>query len=96
MFDMISQLATDRTWVYTSIAGSILGALFIAYMRDTKIGLWLYSKWDLTLDTLRDKFGWTWLDQPVDAWRTKYPYVTKKLDELEARLTKLEDRTNGN
>jgi len=30
------------------------------------------------------------LQQPEDAWRKKYPYVTKKIDELEARLKKLE------
>ena len=21
---------------------------------------------------------WTWFEQPTDAWRKKYPYVTKK------------------
>jgi hypothetical protein len=33
-----------------------------------------------------------WLQQPDDAWRQKYPYVTKKIDELEKRLKKLEGK----
>ena len=36
------------------------------------------------------RWGWTWLQQPEDAWRKKYPYVTKKIDELENRINKLE------
>lgn len=45
MWEMIERMADDRLWIYTAIAGSIFGALFIAYMRDTKIALWVYSKW---------------------------------------------------
>ena len=51
---------------------------------------WLYSKFDRSVDFLVERWGWTWLEQPEDAWRKKYPYVTKKIDELEERLEKLE------
>jgi uncharacterized protein (DUF2164 family) len=61
-------------------------------MRDTRIGLWVYAKWDMCLDFIRDKFGWTWFDQPEDAWRKISPRIAKKIDELEQRLHKLESK----
>jgi hypothetical protein len=44
------------------------------------------------LDFLRDRYGWTWFDQPEDAWRKKYPHVTKKIDTLEKRIEELEKK----
>ena len=90
MWEMIERMVSDRLWIYTAIAGSIFGALFLAYMKDTRIGLWVYSKWDNLLDYIRDKFGWTWFDQPEDAWRKISPRIAKKIDELEDRIKKLE------
>ena len=90
MWEMIERMVSDRLWIYTGIAGSIFGALFLAYMRDTRIGLWVYSKWDNLLDYIRDKFGWTWFDQPEDALRKISPRIAKKIDELENRIKKLE------
>tara|TARA_S200000501_G_scaffold123259_1_gene116303 strand:- start:212 stop:499 length:288 start_codon:yes stop_codon:yes gene_type:complete len=90
MWEMIERMISDRLWIYTAIVGSIFGALFIAYMRDTRIGLWVYSKWDGLLDYIRDKFGWRWFDQPEDAWRKISPRIAKKIDELEDRIKKLE------
>ena len=37
MWEMIQNMASDRLWIYTGIVGSIFGALFIAYMRDTLV-----------------------------------------------------------
>ena len=92
MWDMIERMANDRLWIYTAIAGSVFGAIFVAYISTTRIGLWFYSKVDLMLDYLIERWGWTWLHQPEDAWRKKYPYVTKKIDELEQRLHRLEKK----
>ena len=92
MWEMIERMADDRLWIYTAIAGSIFGALFIAYMRDTKMALWAYSKWDWLLDSLRDRYGWTWLDQDTDAWKTINPSIAKKIEEIDARLSKLEGK----
>lgn len=92
MWDMIERMANDRLWIYTAIAGSVFGAIFVAYISTTRIGLWFYSKVDLILDYLIERWGWTWLQQPEDAWRKKYPYVTKKIDELEQRLHRLEKK----
>jgi len=82
-------------WIYTAIGGSVLGAVFVAYISTTRIGLWGYAKIDNAIDFLVARYGWTWLEQPTDAWRKKYPHVTKKIDELEARLAKLEGKKNG-
>ena len=56
------------------------------------MGLWAYAKLDQFLDYLVDRWGLTWLKQPEDAWRKKYPYVTKKIDELEKRIIELEKK----
>jgi hypothetical protein len=80
----------DYLWVYTSIAGALLGAACLAYVRETKIGLWGYSQFDKILDYLRDKYGLTWFDQPEDAWRKLSPKIAAKIDEREERINKLE------
>ena len=92
---MLSRMFDDTLWIYTAIAGSIVGAIALAYLKDTRAGIWFYGKVDQTLDFLVERYGWTWLEQPTDAWRKKYPYVTKKIDELEARIDKLEGEKNG-
>ena len=86
-------LFDDTLWIYTSIIVALLGAAFLAYFKDTKMGIWSYGKLDSCLDYLVTKYNWNWLKQPEDAWRKKYPFVTKKIDELETRIKNLE---NGN
>tara|TARA_R110002073_G_scaffold78613_3_gene189531 strand:+ start:143 stop:427 length:285 start_codon:yes stop_codon:yes gene_type:complete len=93
--DLIDRLLSDTLWIYTSIAGALLGAAFLAWFKDTRAGLWCYAKFDMFLDYLVDRWGWSWLQQPVDAWRKKYPHVTKKIDELEARISELEGKSDG-
>ena len=90
MWEMIQEMASNRLWIYTALVGALFGLAFSTYFKSTRIGLWLYSKFDMILDYLVMRWGWTWLQQPEDAWRKKYPYVTKKIDELENRINKLE------
>ena len=90
VWDMIGRMASDRLWIYTALIGSLFGLAFSTYFKGTRLGLWLYAKFDLTVDYLVARWGWTWLQQPEDGWRKKYPHVTKKIDELEARIKKLE------
>ena len=92
MWEMIEQMTSNRLWIYTALVGSLFGLAFSTYFKSTRIGLWLYSKFDRGVDYLVENFGWTWLEQPEDAWRKKYPYVTKKIDELEVRLKDLEEK----
>ena len=91
MWDMIQQMAGDRLWIYTAIAGSLIGAAFLAWFRDTRAGLWAYAKFDATLDYLVYRWGWTWLQEPDDIWRKRYPRITIKIDELETRIKDLEE-----
>lgn len=91
MQEMLERILSDRLWIYTGILGALIGAAFLAYFRGTKIGLWAYIKFDKVLDYLRDKFGWTWFDQPTDAWRSREPHLANKIDNLEARIKELED-----
>mgnify|MGYP001014300548 FL=1 len=92
MWEIIEKMASDRLWIYTGIGGSLFGAAFLMYFKDTRAGLWCYAKFDMTLDYLVERWGLTWFEQPVDAWRKKYPHVTKKIDELEKRLKHLEGK----
>ena len=86
----MERMASDRLWIYTALIGSIFGAIFVAYISTTRIGLWAYTKIDLMIDYLVERWGLTGLQQPEDAWRKKYPHITKKIDGLENRLQELE------
>jgi hypothetical protein len=91
MWDMIERMSSDRLWLYTALAGSIFGAIFVAYISTTRLGLWCYSKIDIILDILIVKLGWSWLQQPKEVWRTKLPAgLIKKIDDMETRIKHLE------
>ena len=92
IWDIIERMASDRLWIYTGIIGSILGAMSVGYLKTTRIGIWTYNKWDLLLDSIRDHFGWTWFHQDADAWRKINPHMSQKIDELESRIKKLEEK----
>jgi len=89
---MIDNLTSDTTWIYTAIAGSIVGGLFVAYMRETAIGLWVYAKWDGLLDYLVNRLGWTWFKQDEADWKKRYPILAPKIEELERRIKELENK----
>ena len=72
-------------WLISSIAGSILGSAADSWFADTKMGRWFYNIVDQIATWSADKLGVKIL-QDEDKWRTKYPNISKKLDELEARL----------
>jgi len=90
MLEMIDRMFDDTLWIWTAIGGSIIGAIALAYLKETRAGIWFYGKVDNAMDWLVERYGWTWLEQPEDAWRKKYPKITNKIDELEKRLKELE------
>ena len=90
MWDIIVQLATDRLWIYTGIVGSIFGAITVAYLSTTRLGVWFYGKVDQFLDYLVNRWGLTWLKEPEDLWRKRNPIIAERLDELEKRISELE------
>ena len=76
-------------WIISSIAGSILGSAADSWFADTKMGRWVYNKVDQIATWSADKLGVKIL-QDEDKWREKYPNISKKLDELEARLDSMD------
>ena len=90
MMETISAMFGDTLWIYTAIAGALLGAAFLAWYKETNMGLWTYAKFDGFLDYLARRWGWTELHEPVDAWRKEYPKITMKIDTIEERLERLE------
>ena len=69
MWEIIERMATDRLWIYTAIVGSIFGLAFSTYFKSTRIGLWLYSKFDMILDYLVMRWGCSNQVQPQRATR---------------------------
>lgn len=92
MWDIVVEMATDRLWIYTGIVGSIFGAITVAYLSTTRLGVWFYGKVDQLLDYLVKRWGLKWLEEPEDLWRKRYPQVSEKMDELEMRLDEIDDR----
>ena len=76
-------------FLISNIAGSILGSAANSWFADTKLGIWFYKKVDDVSTWASKKLGLKVL-QDEGNWKKKYPNVSKKLDELEARLEKIE------
>ncbi len=76
-------------WLISSIAGSILGSAADTWFADTKLGRWFYKKVDDVASWASKKLGLKVL-QDENNWKKKYPNVSKKLDNLEARIKQLE------
>ena len=78
-------------WIFliSSIASSILGSAANSWFADTKAGMWFYKKIDNVSTWASKKLGLKVL-QDEQNWKTKYPNVSLKIDELEARINKLE------
>ena len=91
--ELLDRMFGDTLWIYTAIAGSLFGAAFLFWFKDTRMAIWAVGKFDASCECLVNKWGWTWLQTDPNAWRKKYPHITKKIDELEARIAKLEDQS---
>ena len=80
-------------WIISSIAGAILGNAADSWFADTKLGIWFYKKVDNVSTWASKKFGLKVL-QDEENWKKKYPNVSNKLDELEARINKIKGELN--
>tara|TARA_B100001996_G_C18114208_1_gene382554 strand:- start:15 stop:269 length:255 start_codon:yes stop_codon:yes gene_type:complete len=78
-------------WIFliSSIASSILGSAANSWFADTKAGIWFYKKVDNVSTWASEKLGLKVL-QDEQNWKTKYPNVSRKIGELEARINELE------
>ena len=80
-------------WLVSAIAGSILGSATDSWFSQTKLGMWFYKKIDDVSTWASKKLGLKVL-QDEENWKKKYPNVSRKIEELEARLKKLEGETD--
>ena len=78
-------------FLISSIAGSILGNATDSWFADTKLGVWFYKKVDNVSTSASKKLGLKIL-KDENNWKTKYPNVAMKIEELEAKIEKLERR----
>ena len=92
---LIERMFDDTLWIYTAIVGALLGAAFLAWFRNTRAGLWCYALFDRILNSITQRYGWTWFQEPDDVWRKRYPKITQKIDELEARINKIEGNNDN-
>ena len=76
-------------WIISSIASSVLGMAAESWFADTKLGVWFYNKVDNVSTWASKKLGLKIL-QDEQNWKTKYPNVAVKIEELEARINYLE------
>ena len=53
----------------------LFGLAFSTYFKSTRIGLWLYAKFDPTVDYLVARWGGLGYSNPEDGWRKKYPHA---------------------
>ena len=66
-------------WVVSNIAGSLLGAASVRWIKDTKVGVWGYKKFEDIANWAQERYGIDILDKEDIAWKTKYPKVAKKI-----------------
>ena len=79
-------------WIVRNVAGALLGAASTAWFKDTRAGVWCYNQFDSIADWATERYGIDILDKEGIAWKTKYPNIAKRIDELEERLSKLEEK----
>ena len=76
-------------FLISNIAGAILGSAANSWFADTKLGIWFYKKVDDVSTWASKKLGLKIL-KDENNWKTKYPNVAMKIEELEAKIEKLE------
>ena len=78
-------------FLISNIVGAILRNAANSWFTDTKLGIWFYDKVDNVSTWASKKLGVKIL-KDENNWKTKYPNVAMKIEELEAKIEKLERR----
>jgi hypothetical protein len=76
-------------FLISSITSSILGSAVDSWFAKTKAGAWFYKKVDNVSTWASKKLGLKVLADEEN-WKKKHPHVNQKIDELEAKINKLE------
>ena len=79
-------------WAAKSIASALLGTASAAYIKNTKLGHWAYRKFEAVADYIKNRWGIDMLDSAEAEWQTRYPRLIEKINQLEARISKLEGK----
>jgi hypothetical protein len=81
-------------WAAKAIASALLGTASATYIKNTKLGRWLYGKFEMIANYIKDRWGIDMLDSAEAKWQTRYPKLIEKINQLELRIKKLEGK-NG-
>jgi len=79
-------------WAMKAIASGLLGTASATYIKNTRLGKWAYRKFEAIANKIKDRYGIDMLDQAEYQWRSKYPKLVSKIDELETRIKQLEGK----
>ena len=77
-------------WIVSNVAGALLGAATVSWFSKTKAGIWCNDKYLDIVWWANAKYGVDILNKEEISWKTKYPTIASKMNELESRIAKLE------
>ena len=86
----VASLANDITLLIMPFVSVLIMVVITLWFKDTKAGIWCYKKYEAIANWATDRYGIDILNKEDIAWRTKYPNVAKRTDELEERINYLE------
>lgn len=78
-------------WIISSVGGSILGSAADSWFADTKSGKWFYRTVDNVCTWAANKLNIKIL-KDEEKWKKQYPNVAKQMDNLESRISTLENK----
>jgi hypothetical protein len=76
-------------WIIKAMAGAIIGNATATWFRDTKLGVWFYNKVDSLYNWAAKRYNVKLLTDE-EKRMAKFPALTKKLADLESRISKVE------
>jgi hypothetical protein len=79
-------------WAAKAIAGSLLGAATSTYIKKTKLGKWLYKKYESIVAWAADRYGIDILNKEEVKLQERYPLLLKQIKNLENRVNNLEGK----
>jgi len=79
-------------WAAKSIASALLGTASAAYIKNTRLGYWAYTKFEAVANHIKDRWGIDMLDPAEAEWQTRYPKLIEKINQLETRIKHLEGK----
>lgn len=79
-------------WAAKAIAGGLLRAATSTYIKKTKLGKWLYKKYESIVAWASERYGLDILNPEDVKLHTAYPQLRKQIQDLEQRIQQLEGK----